>query len=79
MKKIFQVLFRSPGRKALWASFSLAMLGSSLLYSFDQHNKSGKPMDKAARIKELTDLQRRVTQEEGTEPPFKNEYWDEKT
>lgn len=37
-----------------------------------------KPMDKAARIKELTELQRRVTQEEGTEPAFKNEYWDEK-
>ncbi len=79
MKKIFQALFHSPGRKALWVLFSLALLGSSLLYSFDQHQPSEKkPMNKEARIKELTDLQRRVTQEEGTEPPFKNEYWDEK-
>ena len=26
----------------------------------------------------LTDLQYKVTQEEGTEPPFKNKYWDNK-
>ena len=32
-------------------------------------------MNKEDRLKELTELQRRVTQEEGTEPPFKNEYW----
>jgi peptide methionine sulfoxide reductase msrA/msrB len=32
------------------------------------------PEMKAQRLKELTDLQRKVTQEEGTERPFENEY-----
>ncbi|MDH3729195.1 MAG: peptide-methionine (R)-S-oxide reductase MsrB [Myxococcales bacterium] len=31
---------------------------------------------KAELRKELTQLQYTVTQEEGTEPPFRNEYWD---
>lgn len=43
-------------------------------------NKSGqrysKPADDELKIK-LTPLQYKVTQKEGTEPPFKNEYWDE--
>jgi peptide methionine sulfoxide reductase msrA/msrB len=33
---------------------------------------------KAELKKTLTDLQFKVTQEEGTEPPFNNEYWDNK-
>jgi methionine-R-sulfoxide reductase len=43
-------------------------------------NKSGqhysKPADDVLRQK-LNAVQYKVTQEEGTEPPFKNEYWDE--
>ena len=36
-----------------------------------------KPADDVLR-KTLTPLQYQVTQEEATEPPFKNTYWDEK-
>jgi methionine-R-sulfoxide reductase len=37
----------------------------------------GKPDDEELRLK-LTPLQYKVTQHEGTEPPFRNEYWDTK-
>ena len=36
-----------------------------------------KPSDEVLR-KKLTPIQYKVTQHEGTEPPFKNEYWDSK-
>jgi methionine-R-sulfoxide reductase len=36
-----------------------------------------KPNDEELR-RALTPLQYKVTQEEGTEPPFRNEYWDKK-
>lgn len=40
--------------------------------------KYAKPSDEELK-KNLTPMQYRVTQEEGTEPAFKNEYWDSKT
>jgi len=43
----------------------------------NQSKQYDRPSEAELR-KELTPLQYKVTQEEGTEPPFRNEYWDDK-
>ncbi len=43
----------------------------------DKSKSFDKPADAELR-KDLTPLQYKVTQEEGTEPPFRNTYWDNK-
>jgi peptide methionine sulfoxide reductase msrA/msrB len=43
----------------------------------DKSKEYDKPSEAELR-KELTPLQYAVTQEEGTEPPFRNEFWDNK-
>lgn len=60
----------------------LAVLGilSILTHGATRADDKGhsKMPNKEEKIKELTDLQEYVTQHDGTEPAFKNKYWDNK-
>jgi len=45
---------------------------------WSQKSLKVKPMTKEELKKKLTPLQYKVTQEDGTEPPYKNDYWNNK-
>jgi peptide methionine sulfoxide reductase msrA/msrB len=66
---------RNSGRdqflKKAWSDESAAVTGDSV------KPKYAKPSDEELR-KKLTPLQYKVTQHDGTERPFRNEYWDNK-
>ena len=57
--------------KKVWADAPKSVAGQPA------DSRYSKPSDEALRQK-LTPLQYEVTQREGTEPPFRNEYWDNK-
>ena len=58
--------------------FSLGLLTLQLSCNIHASPKKS-PAELAALKSKLSDLQYRVTQEDATEPPFKNKYWDNKT
>ena len=49
----------------------------TIQHTTEPTSKYSKPSDQELR-NSLTPLLYKVTQQEGTEPPFRNEYWDEK-
>lgn len=77
--------------KAMLLFFSIIMLSGAMLlgpgYADKGPQKKGTAMQAAEKFtkpsdeelqKILTPMQYKVTQREGTEPPFKNEYWNNK-
>ncbi len=55
-------------------SLLLSLASCTPAQSLDEKSSTNK----AELKKKLTAIQYKVTQEDGTEPPFKNEYWDHK-
>ena len=68
-----EILKKSP----LWALLLALLIGVYSIMAAPKKEEVSDP-EKAARLKELSPLQYQVTQKEGTEPPFRNAYWDNK-
>lgn len=68
-----------PGYIAV-ALLIAAIVSALFLVSTTQADRSTTDKEHAAAVKaaNLTDMQYRVTQKDGTEPPFDNAYWDNK-
>lgn len=74
MKHIITILLASALANMSIATLTIAETTAKVVTGDTQYQK---PSDDII-LQRLTELQYEVTQEEGTEAPFKNEYWDEK-
>lgn len=65
-------------RTTFWTLFSLFLflIWVTIGSCSESSSHSPKKTENLELRKKLTDLQYRVTQEDETEPPFQNEYWD---